>query len=873
MSNFIALKRLLICACITAHVAICEKNVTIHTRGGSNAWKSSAETWPCLEYLEFEREATFNNYGCYLAHIPHSPDAVVWSIPEGEGPIRLAMYPHLCLDAGSAIASLERDGTPNHTTRVSLLLQRVITLQPCSGHMSQQFLVEYTLGHIKLASRPEWSLKAEYAALTLDSSHGLDYRFVFAEFSDPDALLVFGSAANHHKIILGVNIVKYICLGVYIIINLKRLCRLRFKSIVDAVKLACSTWRKPRNLKVRALVAQRRVRRAAYTLRYGAHLSAVWMAYRTSRHWSDFVATNHNHRWMLRLTDSEVVPMIALSIMCVLCEVRPVRSAMTLDVLTCGVSALWAFQYYLMAQNLGGTNVEMYLFNESWMLILRTCVNLALGRVAVVVPCTVGVTIVDVYCKYYLATLHNQYDHITKYYLVKQCLVCGLVCSLQFCLERLSYGEVEASLDSRQARMYEKLATRLTTSVYDAVAHLDCRLNFSQPAPKLGSILLRSHLGVYQMDFLHLVVPEDHSRLKQYLDTVASADEHEPLMPIRMNLLDATNACVRVQMFASAFCDDDDVLHYILGIGEVEDVERAGAVNEVRMMPEPQAIGISSSISIPEKFRVVSDTEEDRSSEASSVSDSDTEFDQRAFDVSICQTTGNILSVEENFGAFMNAEIVGSFFPALFHDPPAVWAWLRMQIERIGAEQTFSERELTSGTFVILRRGRRFNANIRCRGLGPHDDGSSCLDLKVRILKSHKARAPKRLRKVAKRSREASSESTDISLVLQASGNDHFDVMDKVLASAELFYASLLAERYARFQHFWNTCTMEMMESVEFPIRRSQDSVHLEVKCERFDHFVCALSLRMYKGTPCYLRLCRALSLPFEERSSPELSL
>eukprot|EP00928_Gymnodinium_smaydae_P046197 TRINITY_DN3077_c0_g1_i5.p1 TRINITY_DN3077_c0_g1~~TRINITY_DN3077_c0_g1_i5.p1 ORF type:complete len:884 (-),score=35.61 TRINITY_DN3077_c0_g1_i5:57-2678(-) len=873
MSNFIALKRLLICACITAHVAICEKNVTIHTRGGSNAWKSSAETWPCLEYLEFEREATFNNYGCYLAHIPHSPDAVVWSIPEGEGPIRLAMYPHLCLDAGSAIASLERDGTPNHTTRVSLLLQRVITLQPCSGHMSQQFLVEYTLGHIKLASRPEWSLKAEYAALTLDSSHGLDYRFVFAEFSDPDALLVFGSAANHHKIILGVNIVKYICLGVYIIINLKRLCRLRFKSIVDAVKLACSTWRKPRNLKVRALVAQRRVRRAAYTLRYGAHLSAVWMAYRTSRHWSDFVATNHNHRWMLRLTDSEVVPMIALSIMCVLCEVRPVRSAMTLDVLTCGVSALWAFQYYLMAQNLGGTNVEMYLFNESWMLILRTCVNLALGRVAVVVPCTVGVTIVDVYCKYYLATLHNQYDHITKYYLVKQCLVCGLVCSLQFCLERLSYGEVEASLDSRQARMYEKLATRLTTSVYDAVAHLDCRLNFSQPAPKLGSILLRSHLGVFQMDFLHLVVPEDHARLKQYLDSVASADEYEPLMPIRMNLLDATNACVRVQMFASAFCDDDDVLHYILGIGEVEDVERAS--NDLRIMPLPQNTleGISSSISIPEELHVESGNDVDRSSEPSSVSDSDTEFDQRAFDVSICQTTGNILSAEENFDAFMRAALVGSFFPSLFYDTSAVWAWLGMQIERIGAEHAFSERDQTSGTFVIMRRGKRFNANIRSRGLGPHDDGSSCLDLKVRILKSHKARAPKRLRKVAKRSRETSNETPHISLVLRASGSDPFDLMDEALASAELVYASLLAERWGRFQHFWNTCVTEMMESTEFPIRRSQDSVHLEVTCERIDHFVGVLSLRIYKGTPCYWRLCQALSSPCEERVDPEMSL
>eukprot|EP00928_Gymnodinium_smaydae_P026184 TRINITY_DN20637_c0_g1_i1.p1 TRINITY_DN20637_c0_g1~~TRINITY_DN20637_c0_g1_i1.p1 ORF type:complete len:675 (+),score=35.25 TRINITY_DN20637_c0_g1_i1:753-2777(+) len=658
---------------------------------------------------------------------------------------------------------------------------------------------------------------------------------------------------------VGLNCVMISLFGIYMIVNMSRLFRLRFRSLVDIVKLACSAWRKRRNLKVKSLIDQRRVRRAAHMLHYGAHLCAVWIAYRT---WKErryiFTNSGNYHNQLYHLTDSEFIPMISLSIVCVLFQVRPARCSWTLDALTCVFSVVWAFQYYLMSTNLGGKLMELYLFNESWMVMLLTCINLSIGRVAVAVPCTIGVTIVDVYCKYSLAALHNQYDYVTRFYLLKQIMVCTLACTLQICFESLSYNEVEATLDGRQARMFEQLATRLTVSVYDAVAHLDNHLQFSQPAPKLESILLRSQLGVFQTSFLHLVLPEDYSRLKQYLDLVASADVNEPLMPIRVRLLDATSSIVRAHIFASAYRDDDDDQHYVLGIGEIEDVLHV--TDDLGTMPESKRLPERISSSIPEDKLVFSDSDADTASEPSSVSGSDVEHSPCTFDVSLCQMTGDVVWFEASFGTFMRVEIANIYLPSLFYDSSAVSAWLKMQTELLRTEEPLCPRALTSGTFVILRGRKRFDASIVVRGLVALDDGSSVLELTVRLLKAHKEKVRKRSLNPVIRSREQSIGSADIVVTLRSSGDDVSEVIDSLQQSAELAYKQLLAERWIRFQEFWNVILADTTSSSDVSMSRSQAGMHFSLECHPDDQFVAVLSLGIYKHTACYKRFCRAFS-------------
>eukprot|EP00928_Gymnodinium_smaydae_P075532 TRINITY_DN5855_c0_g1_i1.p1 TRINITY_DN5855_c0_g1~~TRINITY_DN5855_c0_g1_i1.p1 ORF type:complete len:113 (+),score=6.41 TRINITY_DN5855_c0_g1_i1:568-906(+) len=93
-----------------------------------------------------------------------------------------------------------------------------------------------------------------------------EHEFVLVEYRSPVDIFAFGGAIETRTIVRAIYAIKYICIVVYFLRHLKQLFGFRLKMFVEAVKLTYSALKKKRSSKVRAMIEQRRVRRAAYTL-------------------------------------------------------------------------------------------------------------------------------------------------------------------------------------------------------------------------------------------------------------------------------------------------------------------------------------------------------------------------------------------------------------------------------------------------------------------------------------------------------------------------------------------------------------------------------------------------------------------------------
>eukprot|EP00928_Gymnodinium_smaydae_P064405 TRINITY_DN47734_c0_g1_i1.p1 TRINITY_DN47734_c0_g1~~TRINITY_DN47734_c0_g1_i1.p1 ORF type:complete len:561 (-),score=38.74 TRINITY_DN47734_c0_g1_i1:87-1613(-) len=464
--------------------------------------------------------------------------------------------------------------------------------------------------------------------------------------------------------------------------------------------------------------------------------------------------------------------------------------------------------------------IDVYLNQESWMMMTCTILNMTIGRVKVSVPCTVLVTAADIYALKFLTPLHTHYSNAVRFYAYKQVVICGLACAVQWCVERLASYEVQSTLEVHKSELYEQLATRLTVSMCDAVVHLDESLHFSKPAEKLAHLLIRRQLGNSPTDFMNLVHAEDKERFKSHLKFVSeSADSMEPLRPLHLSLLDASGSRCRVQMFASAYRDDEEALHYILGFGEFQDDRCAPTQQHAARGVDIFNAHFRSGI--PEESVVESDGDASYVSSVSSVN----RQDQQTFKISICQGSGNIVSVDASFNTFMKGDFVGMYFPSLFHDPPAVWAWLQLKAHCCQADSLSSPQDRSSDAFMLQQSKSWFDVKISVGELVLAHDGMSVVNISLHLGKRHRRKQyiSSQGSSFLVSPSETAAISCDVAVRIHAA--EYGIALDVVQDLTETIFGPFMSNSWAQWQQWWNECEASLADE---PFSSSQGNFSME---------------------------------------------
>eukprot|EP00928_Gymnodinium_smaydae_P032417 TRINITY_DN23483_c0_g3_i1.p1 TRINITY_DN23483_c0_g3~~TRINITY_DN23483_c0_g3_i1.p1 ORF type:complete len:945 (+),score=48.48 TRINITY_DN23483_c0_g3_i1:50-2884(+) len=775
-----------------------DRKVTIHTSGlGRRRTFVDPEYWPCLESGSTANFVFINHYGCHVE--PNQDDSFLWLLPDGDkGPIRLAQSPDYCLDASEALAYMKHPA--NSTDKVTFLesvTRRLILTRRCDGTLSQQFLIRTPNWHeiggvvsIHLASDPDFVVSAAGVALGLShiyrDAHSVK-DFVVYEHRDWHETSIFGNARLERRIVWALYASTVALLLAYIVVCVVKVAR-RSRQLVSLISyvlqkvgsllvrmflilVSCFGVIKEEGPKSNAdkelkkLLVEKQVFRAQCIMSLLPHIMAIWLAHTAYRtvlndpyHFffgESFISFNKRHD----LLENDLVPALAATIMAFAAHVRPVKHPMTLNMITIAFDILLAFRYYTMCFGMSGERIEYYLYNASWMMVVRILNHAAFGRAAVTIPCSVCLTAFDIYCLLNVTTRYTQTHALTRYYPLKQGFIVIIEGLIQLGVERTFRREVSATMKANDAYLHQKLATRLTGSLCDAVVHLDHMFRFVAPAPKLASILLRNRLGVSPTSFQDLVAKEDQTRFLQYLQAIAVMSSDEMLMPVHISLLDASTLPCRVQIVASAVEKPSSAqLVYILGVCEVSDTFSARReVNVVHHEHEPWRNYARSSQSEHDRFiyqipelSLASHVEDvamqsdcsgdlERQSSCSSSRSNASLCNSAAqcpmsFSITICSTSGNIMDCGEGFQNYVSATPLGYYFPAMFRDAALVWTWLqdRMVLLQDGSLEHPEER--TSGPIVFDGRRGFYHAQLEIVNHWRNDStDSSNISLTLRL--------------------------------------------------------------------------------------------------------------------------------------------
>eukprot|EP00928_Gymnodinium_smaydae_P026318 TRINITY_DN2070_c0_g1_i1.p1 TRINITY_DN2070_c0_g1~~TRINITY_DN2070_c0_g1_i1.p1 ORF type:complete len:835 (-),score=64.68 TRINITY_DN2070_c0_g1_i1:160-2322(-) len=653
------------------------------------------------------------------------------------------------------------------------------------------------------------------------------------------------SSSNHNILItisrigMVVLTIQMVLLIVYFFAVLKQIFRCGFSLLRSTISTARAFWVflwKPEGVAVRKMAAQRRVLRAQLLISYSVHFVALWAAMGLYQRrgtykypWMHF-DVEAVRKYSLMIMDSELIPMSFVLAVSVCAQVRPIRSAFVLDALTVLFAFVIALQHYLMTQSISGLNVDLYLYNASWMLMMHMCINLAIGRAMLTVPCTIIVTIVDVYCFDSLMTLNRSHNFIFGNYSLKQYFVCLMLCIFQISFDVLRGREIHAAVAVNSANLHEQLATRLTDCMCDAVVHLDSSLNLAKPAPKLGHMLFRDKLGIIPVNFLKFVMPDDHGRFENYMKYAESADAAETLIPQHFTLLDSSGSFCKVQLFVSAFYDDDKTIHYILGISETVDFQCKKSPISARFASDNSRHGHAPDI--PEAS-VVDSSDGEIGVESSKASEGTVEQHAPMMEVSICRSTGNILRFNSIFLSWVKVACRAKHFPSLFHDPSDVWMWLQTAANRLGPVHNDGMHDVQRKTFTSVRRDAIIEVELMILDATSQVDGVTALDLNMRIVKRYTKSTTKR-----RSSREARAQPA--APTLRAVGPCIDSAMEAAQELAEQTYKPILAKRWGEWMNWWNLCNGTIENA---PFQSSQGDFKMELVERGPDDFVVSLQL------------------------------
>eukprot|EP00928_Gymnodinium_smaydae_P012320 TRINITY_DN14476_c0_g1_i1.p1 TRINITY_DN14476_c0_g1~~TRINITY_DN14476_c0_g1_i1.p1 ORF type:complete len:926 (-),score=56.91 TRINITY_DN14476_c0_g1_i1:72-2849(-) len=730
-------------ACQT--VSASQRRVILHSNGPNDGWSAvDREYWPCLQTVMHSAFIFMNNFGCSPS--PRENDEAAWLMPDGPGAIRLARDPDYCIDASEALDFMKRqqDSVKNHTFLESLV-RRLVLIRKCDSSPSQQFVTSqgYHEGTaiFHLASSPTHVLSNAGVALALSSTHwpGEAVEFMVRDHLDWSETSIFGHYKFERGLIWTLNALTLVLLLAYLtmcFLSFVRRCRkvaFLFSSVpwrIRSVFIEIFTWPKvcARIIKEKITAQQKdnerrerlslhRLCRVQNILPWFVHIMAFWLVHSFNQrvgfgNLNEFLfGEPYIIMWKrLDLLDTELLPALVVTIVAFVVRMCPIKQPLTFDLITIAIDIMWGFKYYAMCLGASGSRMEYYLYNESWMFASRILLHVSFGRAAVTIPCSVCLTVFDVYCLRYLAASHVHAHHLVNSYPFKQFFIVVLQCMLQYGLEHTFEREMTAAATAHDANLHRKLATRLIGSLCDAVVHLDDTFHFMAPATKLASILLRDRLGLMRTCFTDIVSSEDKARFVEYLRSIALMSADQPLMPIQINLLDASTLPCKVQIVASAVSKSDNAqVVYILGIGEVSDMFEAR--RETSVAENRDGFWLHDSIvskpdnlvtGIPELIAVSYEEEAERQSSISSCSSSGWAHESWrqeivSFQVSIHSISGDISSYSEGFEKFVRTNPEGQYLPSMFHRASSVWAWLQMTIGKLQECSDIALQELMLG--------------------------------------------------------------------------------------------------------------------------------------------------------------------------------
>eukprot|EP00928_Gymnodinium_smaydae_P026326 TRINITY_DN2070_c0_g5_i1.p1 TRINITY_DN2070_c0_g5~~TRINITY_DN2070_c0_g5_i1.p1 ORF type:complete len:878 (-),score=47.93 TRINITY_DN2070_c0_g5_i1:116-2749(-) len=839
--------RLLI-ATLLAQLTVGEKTVTIHVDKGPYWWKIYPEALPCFQLVPQRTYLKLSDVGCHSSWYDDFHSRSVWVVPESQGPIRLLNDRSLCLDASAAASYLQQKRTNASSISMDSLLRRIIEVRPCDGSVYQTFAMIYnsvdgSLMRLELPLDTTWFVSHEVDILLLGERPAHPQLTVLEYRGSPEAVSSQGHfLLTMRRISMILLTIKMVFVIVYLGVVLKQMCCCGLSLLPSSAKSTAKAfwvflW-KAEGKAVRRIATQRRLRRAQLLINYSVHCSALWAILSLNKRipsykypWMQFEWTRTGIKDQMIMTDSELIPMLFVLIVSVCAQVRPIRSALTLDALTILFAFVFALQHYLMSQSISGLNVDLYLYNASWMLVLHMCVNLAFGRAVVTVPCTIVVAIVDVHYFGSLMQKNRTHSFVFSHYHLKQIAVCCGVCFFQISFDVLRSKEFQAAVALNSANLHEQLATKLTDSMCDAVVHLDGCLNLAKPAPKLGYMLFRDKLGMVPTNFRKFVVPDDHERFENHMKYAASADTSESLVPQHFALLDSSGCSCKVQMFVSAFYDDEKAVNYILGITEVVDFQRKQKPVSTSLQLDDTRHSVDSDI--PEGS-IVDSSDGEIGIASSCASGSIEEQNTPVMEVSICQRTGVILQFSSSFHSWTEAACRGKYFPSLFHNPSEVWEWLQTSAHRFTLVQSDATHTFERKAFTSVRRDAVVEVELMFLGAKSHVDGAGALDLLMRILKYHKKRS-------TRRRRSSKDPQTPRTFTLRAVGSCIQTALDAAEEVAEQMYKPMLGTRWGEWVNWWNLCINSIEDA---PFQSSQGDFEMELTERGPDDYAISLQLR-----------------------------
>eukprot|EP00928_Gymnodinium_smaydae_P089447 TRINITY_DN73407_c0_g1_i1.p1 TRINITY_DN73407_c0_g1~~TRINITY_DN73407_c0_g1_i1.p1 ORF type:complete len:1096 (+),score=65.88 TRINITY_DN73407_c0_g1_i1:287-3289(+) len=858
---------------------------------------------------------------------------VVWVVPlRGVGPIRLAGVQHVlsrhpenveryandktygCIDATKAIDFLDNEPYKKCLCKTDLLcpcpvnaerdtlIQRLVELRPCDGSYGQQFTSPLTRGvaHIfRLASNSSYYLAAEGVALTLsihptflhEDHPSAEKQFQLIEHRTP----TYSIADCHLRECLRVMIV--VLLGVYIVISAKAAPRW-MREVWFAFGRVWALCSRKVDAKSQELFAQRRITRAKHVTAYIAHVMGLWLA---GYFWSLFVA--YDYAWFpwrrfayhdglttntlncrQALYDSELVPAVFLSWMCLLLQFKRMRSTLFLDACTILSSLMWSFKYYALTQGNGGTSLEHYLYNESWMLISRMCLNAIVGKASMAIPCNIVVTCVDVYCFTHLTATHVQMNDYARkgFYLTRQVVLCLMTSALQLGIEVTVGLEVSSAVRLSETALYERLATRLTTGVFDTIVHLDHKFCLLKPAPTLATMLLRSQIGLFRTDFRTLVSPEDVLQFTNYMQSITPERDDETCPPIHVSLLDASGSKCKVQVFVSACPADSDAseLVYILGISE-DHFEHASTFAVAPGLNDANSASNANICSIPEGSVVESEGESEPCSNSSASSE---EFSQRiasTFELDVWSASGKVVRHESALKTFLRTDPICHPFYNWFHDPSSVRAWIQMQALSLQSGIALTPHEGLSPPLVLVRRGTRFGARIKI-GAAIDTDNMNEMNEEAESYLCHVSLTISEFSKSKKRcdarkKRRNDNDSQDASPLLKSaeqisdsptlssqegvqvkgsidlavSSNDLDMAIQSMADVAESIYRPLLGGAWREWMFWWNDCQASIAD-VPFMFAKPKSRYACQINMQDSNRYSVATRISLVAKDECF---------------------
>jgi hypothetical protein len=154
-----------------------------------------------------------------------------------------------------------------------------------------------------------------------------------------------------------------------------------------------------------------------------------------------------------------------------------------------------------------------------------------------------------------------------RWFVMQEILTTICICTLAANFEKRQWAEAQATVLAALSVSATKGFSKLLSTVYDVVFHLDSDLRLADEASDLGALLLHSSNGGYKGKLLQDYLYSESDKIL-FVERLRSSDPHGDMDPIRLRMRDSSGTPVYVELFHTAF--DPATETCLVGIREPE---------------------------------------------------------------------------------------------------------------------------------------------------------------------------------------------------------------------------------------------------------------------------------------------------------------